>query len=227
SYDTIIAAIGQAPDVSKALGVVTSKSNTIQVDKTNLSTNIGGVFAGGDAVLGPATVIEAIAAGRAAAISIDKYLGGKGIIDEVLGPVDDVLSRDEAPAEGWRPKVPTIPLSKAISTFEGVELSLPEEKAIKEAKRCLRCDVTYEPTVYRIDTRKCIFCGLCVEACPFDALFMGYGYENSYYHNEELILNKTDLQLGEKRQASSYYHPENDAKLSEQTLLINRDKVDK
>lgn len=76
--DTIIPAIGQIPDISflpKDVGV--TKRNTIEVDPIVLETNIPGIFAGGDVVSGPATVVEAVANGRRAALSIDHYLRGE------------------------------------------------------------------------------------------------------------------------------------------------------
>ena len=84
NFDTIIAAIGQTTRIPENLGVPTDKWGTLKADQYTLETEIKGVFAGGDAVTGPASVIEAIAAGKQAAISIDKYLGGDGIIIEKL-----------------------------------------------------------------------------------------------------------------------------------------------
>jgi len=83
-FDSIIAAIGQTPDIPNEFGLKAGRGNTLQVDSDTLATNRQGVYAGGDAVTGPASVIGAIAAGRKAAISIDRYLGGSGNIDETL-----------------------------------------------------------------------------------------------------------------------------------------------
>jgi len=88
-FDTVIAAIGQTPEVPDQFGLPTGEGNTLQVAPDTLATPRDGVFAGGDAVTGPASVIEAIAAGRQAAIAIDKYLGGKGIIDETLLEIEE------------------------------------------------------------------------------------------------------------------------------------------
>lgn len=225
SFDTIIAAIGQRPVIPEKYDLPLSRWNTIEVDSETMATSQKGVFAGGDVVLGPATVIEAIAQGRTAASAIDKHLGGSGDISETLTPVEDIPSRKGSPLELFRPEIPAIPLEQRVSTFENVELSLTEKLAVEEAKRCLRCDLAYEPTTYQVDVRKCIFCGLCVESCPFDALFMGYGYERAEYQNDELILNKEDLQVFDKITPSGYMHPEIAAELPEQTLLLNRDKV--
>jgi len=141
SFDTIIAAIGQRPEVPGRLNLSLGRGNTIQVDPETLATSREGVFAGGDAKSGPASVIEAIADGRQAAISIDKYLGGKGEIDEILAPPEEVTAPVEEIVEGGRVEVPTLPVAKRLKSFNLVELGLSEEMAIREAKRCLRCDL--------------------------------------------------------------------------------------
>ena len=75
--DTMILATGQAVDKSRLPGKIEySASGTVKADPITFQTNIKGVFAGGDVVSGPATVIEAVAAGKEAAISIDRYLQG-------------------------------------------------------------------------------------------------------------------------------------------------------
>ena len=141
SFDTIIAAIGQRPEVSGRFNLSLGRGNTFQVDPDTLATSREGVFAGGDAKSGPASVIEAIADGRQAAISIDKYLGGKGEIDEILVPPEEVTAPVEEIVEGGRVEVPTLPVAKRLKSFNLVELGLSEEMAIREAKRCLRCDL--------------------------------------------------------------------------------------
>jgi NADH-quinone oxidoreductase subunit F len=142
TFDTLIAAIGQMPEVPEKFGLPLGRGNTIQVDADTLSTNREGVFAGGDVVTGPATVIEAIAAGRQAAISIDKYLGGSGVIDETLALPEEVEILPEIEeGEKHRISIPTLTLSERLGSFAEVELGLGEEMAIEEAKRCLRCDL--------------------------------------------------------------------------------------
>jgi len=141
SYDTVIAAIGQRPEIPEQFSLDAGRGNVIQVDPDTLATNRDGVFAGGDAVTGPASVIEAIAAGRQAAISIDKYLGGNGILDETLAPPEEELAPLEEAEEKRRPKMPTLPIEKRLADFRQVELGYSEEMAIEEAQRCLRCDL--------------------------------------------------------------------------------------
>ncbi len=141
SFDTIIAAIGQRPEIPSRFKLSLGKGNTITVDPDSLATDKEGIFAGGDVVKGPASVIEAIAHGRLAAISIDKYLGGEGDIDETLAPPEEVMKPLEESEEEYRVEIPAPPAKERINNFENVELGLSPKMAIKEAKRCLRCDL--------------------------------------------------------------------------------------
>ena len=140
-FDNVIASIGQRLMVSDQFDLPMGKNDFIKVDLDTLATPKKGVFAGGDAVTGPASVIEAIAHGRQAAISIDKYLGGAGIIDEVLSsPEKEIVPLEEA-EEKRRPEAPTLPLKQRLGGFNQVELGYDEEMAVEEAGRCLRCDL--------------------------------------------------------------------------------------
>jgi len=140
-FDTIIAAIGQRPELPRQLDLTTGKGNIIEVDPDTLATTREGVFAGGDVATGPASVIEAIAAGRQAAIAIDKYLGGPGVIDEILAPPERAVAPLEEAEEKRRPQMPILPVTKRLKGFVQVELGYNEEMAIEEAGRCLRCDL--------------------------------------------------------------------------------------
>ena len=141
NFDTIIAAIGQRPDIPAQFNLTLGRGNVIEVDPDTLVTSREGVFAGGDTVSGPASVIEAIAAGRQSAISIDKYLGGGGDIDETLAlPEGEVALLEEA-EEKRRPQMPTLAVGQRVSDFSQVELGYSDEMAVEEAMRCLRCDL--------------------------------------------------------------------------------------
>jgi len=142
-YDTMIKAIGQESVTPDGFGVDVGRGGRIQVDDDTLAASREGIFAGGDVVTGPASVIEAIADGRQAAIAIDKYLGGEGDIDEVLAPVEEVPKyvAPEIEGEQYRPHVNTMPLEKRLSCFDLVELGFDEDKGIEETTRCLRCDL--------------------------------------------------------------------------------------
>ena len=140
-FDTIIAAIGQRPEIPQQFNLAIGRGNVIEVDPDTLTTSREGVFAGGDVVSGPASVIEAIAAGRQVAISIDKYLGGSGDIDEVLAPSEEAVTPLEEAEEKRRPQMLTLPLKERLGGFSQVELGYNDEMAIEEAVRCLRCDL--------------------------------------------------------------------------------------
>ncbi len=141
SFDTIIAAIGQRPEVPARFELSLGRGNTIKVAPDTLATDKEGVFAGGDVVKGPASVIEAIAHGRLAATSIDKYLGGEGDIEEALAPPEEAMKPLEEAEEEMRVEIPTPPAKERIKNFEDVEMTLNSKMAIKEAGRCLRCDL--------------------------------------------------------------------------------------
>ncbi len=148
--DTIIISIGQAPDssfVSEESQLERSLWGSLEVDSNTLTTNVDGIFAGGDYITGPTTVISAIASGRRAAIAIDKYLlGSKGpiqIIDEKTEFEETAgLALDEETTEE-KPRIQIKIENPATRTkdFREVEKGFTEEQARKEAGRCLRCDL--------------------------------------------------------------------------------------
>jgi len=141
-FNTVIAAIGQVPVVPEKFQIETELGN-IRVKK-EVVTNRQGVFAGGDCVTGPATVIEAIAAGRKAASAIDKYLGGRGIIDEVLAPVEEpepCLGHGDGFAYQKLGEMCHLPSERRLNSFDEVELGYDEETGHKESLRCLQCDL--------------------------------------------------------------------------------------
>ena len=146
-YDVIIPAIGQLLSISEKMGVQVEKTGISCLDSDTLATEMSGVFAGGDAVSGPASVIEAIAAGRQAAVSIDLYLGGKGLIEEQLAVPEDVSilpALPEEDGERYRPKMPLLSPERRINGFSVVERGFTEAAALAEASRCLRCDLETE-----------------------------------------------------------------------------------
>lgn len=161
--DTVISAVGEMPEITADLGVGVKKEGTIKVDTETLATNKAGVFAGGDAVTGPASVTEAIAAGKRAAISIDKYLGGTGNIDEVLAAPEGLVAPWEpVSAMAERIPAPSLPVEQRLSGFGEVELGLEEKAAVEQASRCLRCDLPI--MIYAV---KCSGCLVCQLRCSF------------------------------------------------------------
>ncbi len=141
-YNTVIAAIGQSPEVPDSFQVATQWGNIKISDDTG--TNREGVFAGGDAVTGPATVIEAIADGRKGAIAIDKYLGGSGNIDEELAPVEEPKAW-LGPGDGFAYQnlceMPQIPVEQRLNGFDEIEKGYDRKAGLKESLRCLKCDL--------------------------------------------------------------------------------------
>jgi NADH-quinone oxidoreductase subunit F len=147
--DTLILAIGQTVDMAHIIDAqeigVTSR-NTFRVDPKTLQTNIPDVFAGGDCVTGPASVIEAIGAGKKAARSIHRYLRGESLEEKIYHAVkrmkvEQIEVPDEEKDTLERPEMPMLDPKKRKTTFQEAELGLTEEMAKNEAKRCLRCDL--------------------------------------------------------------------------------------
>lgn len=161
--DMVISAIGEVPDISTQFGLAISDKTTLEVTPDTLATTRAGVFAAGDAVRGPASVIEAIADGRQAAISIDKYLDGKGISDEVLAPPEGMKMPQVGLSYYDRALLAQLPIGERLASFAEVEISLTGEMGMEEAARCLWCDL--QSIV--VDASKCAECRCCQLACSF------------------------------------------------------------
>ncbi|MDD5095144.1 MAG: FAD-dependent oxidoreductase [Dehalococcoidia bacterium] len=149
--DTVIEAIGQMPDpqiFSAAKGLATAGQNAIAVDLSTLATGVPGIFAGGDVATGAGTVIEAIASGKRAAVSIDRYLRGEnlkeGRVKETLKASDIKVSIPSDIREAPRQKMPQLQPMERKSSLNEVDLGFTEEMAIAEAARCLSCAVCSE-----------------------------------------------------------------------------------
>ncbi|MEW6243426.1 MAG: NAD(P)-binding protein [Bacillota bacterium] len=172
--DTIISAIGQVPDLSFAdeAPEITDRGRWLKADPDTLETSVPGVFAGGDAVTGPATVVEAVAAGKRAAESILRYLEGRDLREDrvfdkphmVVGDVPKERAREA------RKKWPTLPLSERLSGFAEVELPYTAEQAVAEASRCLDCGV-------------CSECLECEAACRANAVM----------HDDEPVIREIEV----------------------------------
>jgi NADPH-dependent glutamate synthase beta subunit-like oxidoreductase len=165
--DSVILAIGQQADLSflKAEdGIELTPQRTIKVDHATLATTAPGVFAGGDVAFGPRNVIEAIANGKQAALSIDDYLRGVKTSPAVHLSMKKIPIRDYRMPDAYekceRLSPPTVPLGRRTGISE-VESSYSEADARRQAERCLHCHIQ---TVY--DPERCVLCSRCVDVCP-------------------------------------------------------------
>jgi NADPH-dependent glutamate synthase beta subunit-like oxidoreductase len=165
--DSVILAIGQQADLSFLSSddrVELTPQGTIKVDPATLSTSAPGLFAGGDVAFGPRNLIEAVANGKRAALSIDDYLRGVKTDLVVDLRIEELPTRSyRRPAEYEkceREAPPTISLDRRTGISE-VETGYTETEAKQQAERCLYCHIQ---TVY--DAEKCVLCNRCVDICP-------------------------------------------------------------
>lgn len=159
--DSVIIAIGQSADLKFFDGsqVALAKNGGVDIDKVSGKTSVCGVYAGGDAVTGPAIVIQACADGQRAAAAICAKLGveAKAAFGETPQLTeDDILHVKKARCQkSQQAKQPTLPPDKRTG-FALVDQTLAEAEAKREAARCLQCAT---------------FCDKCVEVCPNRANF--------------------------------------------------------
>ncbi len=167
AVDTLIPAVSQAADekLSSLFGLKLTRWATVKTDEITLASSQEGIFAGGDVVLGPSSIIDSIEQGKRAARGIDNYLNGRAL-DEGLtkrhqypNPLDD----DElAKLKRSMKKESRVPVTERqpdarIKDFTEVESVYTDEEAVQEALRCLKCS-------------GCCECMLCVKACENDAV---------------------------------------------------------
>jgi heterodisulfide reductase subunit A-like polyferredoxin len=179
--DTIIPAISQSSDLSflkEKDGIQTTRWGGIEVDPLTLETSVKGIFAGGDVVTGPQTYIDAMGAGRKAAISIDRYLRGEDLrVDrEEEGPQKDYIKIDiDGVAYRERASMAALPLEERRN-FNEVNLGLREEDVIREAERCLQCG-------------GCSECLECIKVCEAKAIDHGMKDEQLEIEVGSIILS--------------------------------------
>jgi len=173
SYDAIFIAggIAGAESIQRAFkGLKRTRRGTIQVNPISLETGVKGVFAGGDMVTGPGTIIESMAHGRKVALSIDRYLRG-----------EDLLQGRESEGTQISPLRSLLPYSKRMDRevlpdmVKPFAASLTAEEAMEEAKRCLNC-------------AGCSDCGECAKACQPKAIDYGMKEEIVELHVGSIIL---------------------------------------
>ncbi|MBN1615331.1 MAG: FAD-dependent oxidoreductase, partial [Deltaproteobacteria bacterium] len=168
--DAILPAIGQAADLAfipSDSGVAINKWNTFDADPVTFGTSVPGIFAGGDVVTGPATVVKAVYAGKEAAVSIDRYLRGEDIAagrekdwTKDLADKGDISTVKKVPREKYPHRKP----EERRKDFGEVGLGFTEQQAVEEAKRCLNCGI-------------CSECYQCVDVCVAGAIRHDDTYE--------------------------------------------------
>jgi len=173
--DTVVVSTGQRPDLSFLLGDTTLNEGRrhIIVNPLTLMTKIPGIFAAGDATRPGAPMINAIAEGRQAAVSIDRFLRGKNLTAgrsmDKIKPVELNLDEIRTPPIGRQP-MPRLLHEFRVGNFEEVDLGYTPDMAVKEAKRCLNC-------------AGCSMCLECVRACELEAI------------NHNMLVNQTELEI--------------------------------
>ncbi|NLS78673.1 MAG: FAD-dependent oxidoreductase [Chloroflexi bacterium] len=146
--DLVIPAIGQTSDpgcLGGSCKVETTRRGTIVADDHTFVTAEPGVFAGGDAVLGPASIVEAVNTANLAAAAIDRYLRGEPlrtpatVLDRPVGQAKPDMSEEDGSRPRQHPAY--APAESRIYTFDEVERAFDRETAILECRRCLACDL--------------------------------------------------------------------------------------
>jgi len=162
ALDTLIVAIGERPDSDclASMGLELDKGGRLRVDGKTLCTNRKGVFAGGDLVTGPNTVVDAIAAGRKAAEVIDRYFRGKELVEppKVKLPavfIEPTVVSDEELEDAARVEPAMLDAKSRVKSFAEVERPFSVEQATREARRCLRCDLEFTQRTENEDA-KCV-----------------------------------------------------------------------
>ncbi len=181
----VLSAAGQRVDLG-GIGLATGKKGTVEVDPVTCQTSVPDVFAGGDVVTGPQFVIDAIAAGKEAAVSIHRYvhtgqtltLGrdhrdyrafDKETVQIGLGGFDSAPRQKPARAEG----------TAAKSSFNDLRETFTEDQVKTECARCLGCGTAV------VDSFMCVGCGICTTKCKFDAIHLEKVYDadnQEYFH---------------------------------------------
>jgi NADPH-dependent glutamate synthase beta subunit-like oxidoreductase len=197
--DSVILAIGQQADLSFLKpedAVELTPQGTIKVDRETLATTAPGLFAGGDVAFGPRNLIEAVANGKRAALSIDDYLRGAKAEQVFNLWIEKFPTRTYRMHEDYekceRETPPTISLDRRTGISE-VETGYGKEEAKRQAVRCLACHIQ---TIY--DPNKCVLCNRCVDVCPEYCLKLVPLDELDLEEEvKEQIIESSGIQLGQ------------------------------
>lgn len=208
--DSVILAIGQQADLEflkPSDGVELTPARLVKIDPQTLATAAPGVYAGGDVAFGPRNIIDAVANGKKAALSIDEYLRKQSSAPVFELSVEKIPTRMFTRPEDFeqhpREAPPTIDLKRRTGISE-VESGYTEEQARRQAERCLACHVQ---TIY--DPEKCVMCNRCVDICPEYCL---------------KLVPLADLNLGEAEKAKLTEHYQVDP-FQQATAMIKDDET--
>jgi formate dehydrogenase beta subunit len=210
--DDVLIAVGQEnafPWIEPDAGIEFDRWGMPVLDQVTLQSTLPRVFFGGDSALGPKNIIWAVAHGHDAAVSIDRFLNGEDVRERPAPGVNLVSQKmgihewsyDNEVAPEARNKVPWRDINKALRDIKvEVELGFDPATALKEAQRCLNCDVQ---TVF--NAGQCIECDACVDICPTDCItFTGNGEEADLRtrlraparHTDQSLYVSPDLKTG-------------------------------
>jgi len=171
--DAVITALGQESDwccLTPECTCSLTEWGTLRVDPLTLQSDDPDLFAGGDAIRGPQSVIEAIADGREGAVSIDRYLRGQNLHlgrDRIFTPIKEPQKEKYNPAP--RVQIPSSDPKRRVKNFSEVQKGLPKKAAIQEARRCISCGsccvqaCPYEVMQFNHEITKAVKCDLCIE----------------------------------------------------------------
>jgi heterodisulfide reductase subunit A-like polyferredoxin len=173
SFDAIFIGVGMTGAESMTpifKGLKRTRKGSIQVNPISLETNLKGIFAGGDSVMGPGTIIESMAHGRKGAISIDRYLRDEDLVEGRESEGKQTSPFQSALPNSKRKERETLPdMVKPLGS------GLTSEEAIEEAKRCLNCG-------------GCSDCGECAKYCQPKAVVYGMKEERIELHVGSIVL---------------------------------------
>ena len=211
----VIGAIGQKVDLGGIApeGMTFNKNGTIIADAVTLQTSQPDVFVGGDVYTGPKFAIDAIAAGREAAISLHRYVHpGQSLT--LARNRRDFIELDKSnlaiAVESFDNSSRQIPGhdAKKAKSFSNDRMAFTEEQVKKEASRCLGCGATV------VDENKCIGCGLCTTKCEFDAIHL----------RRELPEASTMIKAEDKMKAILPYAAKRAAKIAIKDMKAKKNK---
>ena len=171
--DVVLYCIGQRADWGAMLQgtkVELNRNGTVKADPVTLQTAEPDIFVGGDVYTGQKFVIDAVAAGRIAFQSINRFVhpGQSMTIGRDLRTFIE-LDREDVSAGSYdtaKRQIPSVRPGEATRTFDDLRLPLTEEQVKIEANRCLKCGATW------VDLNQCIGCGMCTTRCQFDAIHL-------------------------------------------------------